>query len=127
MQKADTRTQADIIRAMFAAADSGDLEGQLSFVTDDISLAFGNATPVVGKQAISSQTNQFLTTVRGFRHEIHAIWSVHDADVLIGQMTVHYTKHDGSSVSLPCCNVFHMRGDLIGDYRIYMDVSPLFA
>ncbi|MEA2564875.1 MAG: hypothetical protein QOD49_52, partial [Actinomycetota bacterium] len=62
------------------------------------------------------------------RHEIHDIWhAAEDADVLIARMTVHYTRLDGSSIGLPCCNIFRMRGDLIADYRVYMDINPVFA
>jgi ketosteroid isomerase-like protein len=127
MSKTDSQSRAEIIRAMFAAADGGDMDGQLNFLTDDVVLVFGNADAVLGKDAIKTQASEFLATLKGVRHEIHEMFhAAEDADVLIALMTVHYSRLDGSVVSLPCCNVFRMTGDLVADYRIYMDVNPVF-
>jgi len=40
---------------------------------------------------------------------------------------VTYTRHDGTNLTLPFVNVFAMRGDLIQDYLIYIDATPLYA
>lgn len=40
---------------------------------------------------------------------------------------VTYTRHDGSSLTLLCANIFKLRGGLIGEYLIYADIPPLFA
>ena len=34
---------------------------------------------------------------------------------------------DGKEVPLSAACIFRMDGDLIADYRIYMDISPLYA
>jgi ketosteroid isomerase-like protein len=128
MSKTDTPSRAGMIRAMFAASDGGDIEGLLSFLTDDVVLVFGNADAVHGKAAVAAQASQVTSRLKGVRHEIHDIWqAAEDADVIIARMTVHYSRLDGIVVSLPCCNIFRMSGDLIADYRIYMDVNPVFA
>jgi ketosteroid isomerase-like protein len=112
---------------MFAAGDSGDVDGLLGFLTDDVVLVFGNGEPV-HKDGIRDLWGQVVSTLKGVRHEIHDIWhAAEDADVLIARMTVHYSKLDGSVVSLPCVNVFRLRDELIADYRIYIDASPVFA
>jgi hypothetical protein len=60
--------------------------------------------------------------------DIHDLWHVEqDADVLVVRMTVTYTRHDGSTMSLPCCNVFRMRANLVSHYSVYMDISPVVA
>jgi uncharacterized protein (TIGR02246 family) len=128
MTHTETRSRASIIRAHFAANDSGDIEAMASFFTDDVVLVFGNLDPIEGKKAVEEYARQFFPTLKGMRHEIHDIWhAAEDADVVISRMTVHYTKLDGGVVSLPCVNVFRVRGDLIADDRIHMDISPLFA
>ena len=117
-----------MIRAMFTASDSGNIDGLLNFLTDDVVLVFGNADPVRGKAAVEAQARQVTSRLKGVRHEIHDIWQTgENADVVIARMTVHYSRLDGSIVSLPCCNIFRMSGGLIADYRIYMDVNPVFA
>ena len=68
----------------------------------------------------------FFASLKGLRHEIHSVWTV-DGDVVITEMTVHYERLDGQQISLPCANIFRLRDGLIADYRIFMDVAPLFA
>ena len=128
MSDPDTHSRAALIRQMYAASDSGDVEGLLERLDDDIVLVFSNSEPVHGKEAVKSTAGQVTTKLKGVRHEIHELWSAaEDADVIIARMTVHYTRFDGTTVSLPCCNVYRMKGDLIGEYRVYMDITPVFA
>lgn len=117
-----------MIRTMFAAGDSGNIDRLLSFLTDDVVLVFGNTDAVRGKAAVEAQARQVTSRLKGVRHEIHDVWQVgENADVVIARMTVHYDRLDGSTVSVPCCNIFRLRGDLVADYRIYIDVNPVFA
>jgi len=128
MAKVDTQSRATMIRNMYAASDSGDIDGVLGLLTEDVVLVFGNADVVHGKAAVEAQARQVTSKLKGVRHEIHDIWhAAEDADVIIARMTVHYCRLDGTIVSLPCCNIYRMSGDLIADYRIYMDVNPVFA
>lgn len=128
MSKTSNQSRASMIRTMFAASDSGDIDGLLSSLTDDVVLTFGNAESVHGKAAVAALACQVTSKLKGVRHEIHDIWqAAENAHVVIARMTVHYSRDDGVVVSLPCCNIFRMSGDLIADYRVYMDVSPVFA
>ena len=38
-----------------------------------------------------------------------------------------YVRLDGRSVTVPFVNVFAMRGNLVQDYLIYIDNTPLYA
>ena len=126
MTESDSRT--DVVRAVFAAGDRGDVAELLTLLTDDVLRVSGNADPVVGKEAVQAGSRKFLSAMKAVEHEIHEIWhAAEDKDVLIARATVHYTKYDGTIVSLPSCNVFRMRGDLVAEYRIYMDATPATA
>jgi ketosteroid isomerase-like protein len=46
---------------------------------------------------------------------------------VIAVMTVHYERLDGQKLSLPCCNLFGTRDGRVHDYRVYMDINPVFA
>jgi ketosteroid isomerase-like protein len=128
MSDVSIQSRKDIIRAMFAAGDSEDVDALLSFMTDDVQLVFANGDPIVGKSPFADAMRESRATLQSVRHEIHELWEVaEDAPVVVAEMTVHYTKRDATVVSLRCCNVFRMVGDRIADYRIYMDPSPLFA
>jgi ketosteroid isomerase-like protein len=115
----------DVAREAAAALDAGDVKRLLAMVTDDVRLQFGSQEPVVGSEAFTAALEASLASVAGFRHEIREAWDVGDAVVL--EMTVHYRRHDGSEISLPCCNVFRLSGGRIADYRVYMDIAPVYA
>jgi hypothetical protein len=74
-------------------------------------------TDVVGK---------FLASLAGIRHEILALWEVEDGTV-VAMMDVHYRRHDGREHTLPRSNLFRLRDGKVYDYRIDMDVNPVFA
>ena len=52
------------------------------------------------------------------------MWVLPDTIFYKGEVT--YTRHDGSTITLPYFNVFGMDGELIKDYQIYMDINPLY-
>ena len=53
------------------------------------------------------------------------MWS--DVDAVIVELKVHYTRLDGTELTLPCCNVFRLRDGAVADYRVYMDITPVYA
>jgi limonene-1,2-epoxide hydrolase len=114
----------DLAREAAAALDDRDVAKLAGMVTDDIRLQFASQPPVDGKEAFIDELEASLASVAGFEHEIHAAWDVGDAVVL--EMTVHYRRLDGTSISLPCCNIFRYSGALIADYRVYMDIAPVY-
>jgi ketosteroid isomerase-like protein len=116
------------ITAVLAALDAGDLAAATNHLCDDVTVVFGNFEPLVGAVAFAQLFQQFTSSLQAVLHEIHHIWpAANDLDVLVASMTAHYTRTDGKRVSLPCCNVFRMRGGLIAEYRVYMDISPALA
>jgi ketosteroid isomerase-like protein len=111
---------------MFDALDRGDIEQMVRYMTDDVVTAFGNFPELNGKAAFHMMFRDVATSVSGVRHDIHDLWQVEqDADVLVARMTVAYTRRDGSTISLPCCNVFRMRASLVSHYSVYMDITPV--
>ena len=124
----DALTRQRVVRAMFEALDRGDIQETVRFMTADVVTAFGNFPELNGKAAFRTMFRDVAKSVSGVRHDIHDLWQVEqDADVLVARMTVTYTRHDGSAISLPCCNVFRMRANLVSHYGVYMDISPVLA
>jgi ketosteroid isomerase-like protein len=116
------------VRQVFAALDAGDIEGALGLMTEDVAFRFGSADPVVGHAAIAAQSTTMAGTIASMSHRLLAVWTTGEPDpAVICEMTVTYRRHDGSELTLPCANVFRLRGGRIADYRIYMDVNPVFA
>ena len=109
----------------FAAIDAMDAEGFVSFLTNDCTFRFGSAPAVTGHEAISAAVGGFFQSIAGLSHDIHRVITSGDCIACEGDVT--YTRHDGSKITLPFCDIFETDSGLINVYRIYMDIGPLFA
>jgi ketosteroid isomerase-like protein len=118
-------TLPDQLSRVFATFDAKDVAGLADFMTDDVELRRGNADVIKGKTAFVDAVNAFLGSVAGVRHDILTVYR--DGDAAIVEFDVHYTRHDGHVVTLPCCNVFRLRDGLIAEYRSYIDANPVYA
>jgi ketosteroid isomerase-like protein len=118
-------TPAEQATMVFAAFDAKDVEKLASLVDRDVRLRLGNAEELEGKRAFVEAVRASLSSVASFHHYILDVW--HERDVLIVELEVAYARHDGREVTLPCCNVFRLRDGFVLDYRVYMDISPVYA
>jgi ketosteroid isomerase-like protein len=127
MPEIDTEPLAPLhhAQAIFAAFDAKDLAGLAALVTDDVRLQIGNADVVEGKAEFTRALAAFFASVAGFRHTVTNVWS--DVDAVITELKVHYTRLDGIELTLPCRNVFRIRDGAVADYRVYMDINPVYA
>jgi ketosteroid isomerase-like protein len=117
-----------IVRELLAALDAGDIDTAMGFLTEDVVLRFGNAEPAVGSAAIADTAAAMANVVASMSHEMLAVWTTNQTDqAVICEMDVTYLRHDGSELTLPCVSVFRLRDGLVADYRIYMDINPVFA
>ena len=110
---------------LFAAIDATDVDSFLGHLTPEARFRFGSAPSVEGHAAIREAVSQFFASIAGLSHAVQR--TVRDRDTLFCEGTVTYTRHDGSSITLPFADVFELEGDLIADYKIYMDIAPLYA
>ena len=111
--------------ALFRAIDRRDPERFLGFLADDAEFRFANLSPARGRDAIRDAVAGFFGSIAAVRHEVADVWSVPGHVVCRG--TVTYTRLDGREVSMAFCNALGLRGELVVDYRIYIDPAPLFA
>jgi ketosteroid isomerase-like protein len=118
-------TVADQLRDVFATFDAKDVAALAGFMTDDVELRLGNAPMIKGRTAFVDAVNAFLSSIAGVRHEILTVYT--DGDAAIVEFDVHYTRHDGNVVTVPCCNVFRLDRGLIAEYRSYIDATPVYA
>ena len=122
-----TRVEAagDHTGGLFAAIDAKDPEAFVGYLTGDASFRFGSAPAVQGRDAICAAVGAFFDTIAGLSHVVNK--TLVDGATMVCEGEVTYTRLDGSSVTLPFTDVFEYDGDLIAEYKIYMDVSPLYA
>ena len=104
--------------------DAKDGAAFAKFITEDGNFRFGNQPAVKGRKAIADYVNAFFTMHKGSSHEIVNCWK--DEKGIVWQGKVTYTRMDNRKVDVNFTNIFYMKGDLIADYLIYIDNTPLF-
>jgi catechol 2,3-dioxygenase-like lactoylglutathione lyase family enzyme len=115
---------ADTCIRLFGRGEAMDSEGFASFFTDTPMYQFGNTEPCLTKAEIFDSVAHFFSAVDALYHDIRNVWE--RGDVVFVEMDVTYWRHDGSSVNLPCTDIFRFNGHKIEELRIYMDANPLF-
>lgn len=110
---------------MFAAIDTKDGAAFVSYLTDDAIFRFGSAPPVQGRETIKAAVEGFFGTILGCAHDIRSTFQCDDTIICEGEVT--YQRHDESKITLPFTDVLEYRDELISHYKIYIDISPLYA
>jgi ketosteroid isomerase-like protein len=110
---------------LFAAIDANDAAAFVGFLTDDAVFRFGSAPPVQGRSAIQAAVDGFFGTIAGCSHNVQKVLGSGSTQVCEGDVT--YRRQDGTEITLPFTDVFEYDGGLIAHYKIYMDISPLYA
>jgi hypothetical protein len=121
-------TDVSGVTRVFETIDEMKAEEYASYFAEDASFRFGNAEPIVGRQTIRDAMVVFFSTIKGLRHEVVGVWEGEWAqgDVYSVETEVTYTRTDDEVVSLPATSTMRMNGDLIQDWRIFADISPVY-
>lgn len=114
-----------VVRAAFADIDAMEVDSFVARLSEGVVFQFGNAESVVGRSAVRTYVAQFFSTIEGLSHDIENIWDVGNTTVV--QMIVEYLRIDGRAVSAPAANILTYEGDLAREWRVYVDVTPLYA
>ncbi|GAB1821961.1 nuclear transport factor 2 family protein [Herbidospora sp. RD11066] len=116
----------DVARRVFDVVDAFDPDEFVKLFADDGTLRFGNTDPSQGREAIAAGLKGFFSTLAGLRHRIVRSWVV-DADV-VAETEVTYTRLDDTEVTIVAVSIWTTGADgLITDYRIFVDLAPLYA
>jgi hypothetical protein len=110
---------------LLAAIDANDSDAFVNFLTEDARFRFGSAPAVTGRDAIRQAVDDFFASIDGCSHSVSNIWYGENSMVCEGE--VCYRKLDGSEVILPFVDVFDVCDELVSNYKIYIDPSPLFS
>jgi hypothetical protein len=110
---------------LFEDIDSMEPDRFAAHLSEDVSMRFGNAEPIHGRQAARDAWAGFCESLDGVAHTPLGCWE--SAEGTVAEAEVTYTRKDGSTVTVPVTTIYRGSGDLIDDYRIYIDLAPLFA
>ena len=110
---------------LFSAIDSKNTEAFLGFLTEDATFRFGSASEICGQAAIRDGVNSFFDSIAGSQHQIDQV--IIDGNTLVCEGFVLYQRHDEREITVPFVDIFEYTGDLISAYKIYIDISAVFA
>jgi ketosteroid isomerase-like protein len=113
------------VAAIFADIDAFDPDKFVAHLTPDATFRFANADPVTGRAAVKEAVAGFFSSIAGLTHHILNVYEV--GDIVIAQIDVEYRRQDGKSVTVPNADILVFDGDLVRDWQIYIDVTPVYA
>ncbi|MBK8981145.1 MAG: nuclear transport factor 2 family protein [Ignavibacteria bacterium] len=117
--------RTELIQRVMDSIDKMDAKTFSEFITEDGVFKYANNEPVKGRENIKNYVDGFFKMIRSGKHNIINLWDNGDSIVWQGEVT--YTRHDEKEMTFPFVNVFYMKGDMITDYLIHIDNTPLFA
>jgi ketosteroid isomerase-like protein len=110
---------------IFAAIDAMDADRFIAHLTPDVRFRFANADPAIGHAAVKDGVEGFWATIDGLTHHIRESYDVGETTIV--QIDVEYRRKDGKTVTVPNADVLKFQGDLVSDWQIYIDVTPVYA
>ena len=110
---------------LFADIDTMVPEAFARHLAEDVTMRFGNAPPMHGREACREAWAGFCELVDGVHHEVVNQWDVGDAT--IAETAVTYTRKDGIRVTVPVVTIYRAAAELIDEYRVFLDLAPVFA
>ena len=109
---------------LFSDIDSLEPERFTAHLAEDVTMRFGNAEPSTAATPSTTCGPASARGSTGFASETPALgvrggtsW---EADVT-------YTRKDGGTVTVPVVTIYREGDGGIVDYRIFIDLAPLFA
>lgn len=113
------------IHALFSAIDSKNTLGFTSLLASDCVFRFGNLVAINGIEAIGEFVDNFFASIQTINHALVEHWAIDKSIICHG--TVHYLRHNNSSLTVPFANILTMDNGKIGRYLIFVDTSELFS
>jgi ketosteroid isomerase-like protein len=112
--------------SFFKEVDAMDAQAVGKFLAEDAVMIFGNADPMVGREAIVAGNAAFMTSIKRLSHRLLTEWAV--ADAIIAHTEVTYLRLDDKEVTIPAVTILRTRDDgLFTHLQVFYDPAPIFA
>jgi ketosteroid isomerase-like protein len=125
MSEQTTSQRRQMVLDLFRAIDSKDVDGLLAHMAPDATQRFANQAPLQGHEAIREANSAFFGTIDRLHHEVTELWEW-DGTVFV-RIDATYTRLDGVAVTVPAVTILRVFDDLIADYEVFVDMTPVFA
>lgn len=113
----------DLIEALYTAVDALDAKAIGTLLSANVQFRLGNFDPMQGRDAVVDANAAFFETIQGMQHTVSGLWS--DGDTALCKGEVFYTRKDGSTHSVPFATILGIRGGLVENYDVFVDISGL--
>lgn len=114
----------DYASEVYEAVDSKDEQQLARFLSENCTFIYANSEPVIGRANIAEASRNFMALIAGIKHRLLDVWAVDD--VIVSRLDVTYTRKDRSTLTVPAATIWRVSNGQINEYRIYVDVAPLF-
>jgi len=120
------RNKIEAVQAMEAAAFAGDMETFKTYLTDDVYYRVGNATEVIGPQAVVDYMGKMMASSLAINDmKIIGAWEM--GDTVVVEFNIGGFRFDiNQQIRYPCIDIYRFRGNQIRDWRVYA-IDPTFV
>ncbi|MEH6631760.1 MAG: nuclear transport factor 2 family protein [Halopseudomonas aestusnigri] len=112
-----------LVTELYQAVDNKSVDQLEKFLDEDLRFQLGNFGAIHGKAAVLDANAAFFASIKSMAHSFDGLWESGNNIICTGQ--VHYIRLDDSELTIPFATVLQIENDLIKDYQVYVDVSPL--
>ncbi len=107
------------------ALDAKDIESYATYLSNGVSITFGNSPAVSGKDAVVGMLRGYWQSFASIEHDLLNIYGSDDSYVL--EAFNHYERHDGKKVTVRAVAFTDKdESGLVCSIRVFGDTSALF-
>jgi len=125
MSAPDNGSIHEWITHLFKIIDSKSAPDFAEYFRNDGRFVYGSNAPIYGKQAICDYVDGFFGTLESIQHTVFDACMI--SNKVFGELEVTYVLKDGRHFTFPAFDLIKMDGELIQDFLIYVDPSPMFS
>ncbi|BAZ32408.1 hypothetical protein NIES4074_49130 [Cylindrospermum sp. NIES-4074] len=101
-----------------------DWEAFYPYFTEDLFYKVGANDPLHGPKGAAGFLSDFYKIIKPTKHDIRGTWQI--GNTVIIEMDANYKRvSDGKKITVPCTDIYRFQGDLIKEWRVYPDMSPV--
>jgi limonene-1,2-epoxide hydrolase len=113
-------------KKMVEALTVEDWEAFYPFFTEDLFYKVGANKPLHGSKAAAGFLSNFYQIIKPTKHDIRGTWQIENTVII--EMDANYKRvSDGKKITVPCTDIYRFQEDLIKEWRVYPDMSPVEA
>lgn len=135
-QGAPQATAQQICDHLNATIDGFDGAAFGALFREDGKWQFGNNPLLDGREAVAATCSGFFSSIKALRHFDVTVNGTDKDDTFVANGLVEYTRHSGSTLVVPWCNVIQLAQPIAATdpakpnfvmYKTFVDVSKLYA